>query len=247
MQFSIFPLAVLFILLATNVSASNCIDTGVQGDGWGWDGYKSCQIPITPGECVDHDGDGWGWDGVDTCLAHDETTSNNDALFAVLPTGQTISYVNGDDADWQISTTSESRFTDNADGTFGDNLTGLTWLSVRQCIFEQTWSSAISYVNQLSAGVSFCTELNDGSAIGDWRLPNINELQSLVNYGKHSPVFEAGIPFTGTWDNFPWGRYWSSTSFNADPAVNAWILNADFGQVGIQNKTSVARVFAVRN
>lgn len=249
MKFSVPLLALLLSVPFAKASANQCVDTGVVGDGWGWDGTQSCRIDINitaGGECIDADGDGWGWDGVGSCRVNAEQTSSNDAVFQVAPTGQTTTYLTGDDGDLETTGFDASRFTDNANGTFDDNLTGLTWLSVRQCIFDQTWSSAINYASQLSADGSLCLDLNDGSAIGDWRLPNINELQSLVDYGKHNPVFAAGIPFTGTWDTFPWGRYWSSTSFVAE-GINAWVLNSDFGQIGIHNKANVARAFAVKD
>jgi len=247
MKYSFSILAILASVTFNPANANDCVDTGVQGDGWGWNGVASCQIDIPPTECIDFDGDGWGWDGVQSCLAAGQSLNSNDAVFEVPPTGQTISYVAGDDADQETNSVSASRFTDNGNGTFDDDLTGLTWLGVRQCIFEQTWSSGINYVNQLSAGVSFCTELNDGSSIGEWRLPNINEFQSLVDYAKQSPVFASGIPFTGAWDSFPWGRYWSSTSFVSEPSMNAWILDSNFGQTGVLNKSDFARVFAVRD
>jgi hypothetical protein len=47
------------------------------GDGWGWDGEKGCQVPgndddededdVEELECIDWDGDGWGWDGEQGC------------------------------------------------------------------------------------------------------------------------------------------------------------------------------------
>ncbi len=48
---------------------AQCIDE--DGDGWGWDGSASCQIPnFVPmaGACVDYDGDGYGWNGIASCL-----------------------------------------------------------------------------------------------------------------------------------------------------------------------------------
>jgi len=50
-----------------------CVDP--DGDGWGWDGSKSCEISrkgggnyqYSSGKCVDPDGDGWGWDGSKSC------------------------------------------------------------------------------------------------------------------------------------------------------------------------------------
>lgn len=44
----------------------NCVDP--DGDGWGWDGTNSCRTePATPDACIDNDGDGWGWDGTNSC------------------------------------------------------------------------------------------------------------------------------------------------------------------------------------
>jgi len=253
-----------FILLAifvgaifSNASANSCIDTGVLGDGWGWDGEKSCRIDIEPGLCIDYDGDGWGWDGVRSCTDVVQISANNGAVFPVLPTGQVTSYIDGDDGDWQTSSQSVSRFTDNNNGTFSDTLTGLTWLGIRECILELDWFDAINYVNQLSAGQtnvgqtsvedSVCIELSDDSSSGDWRLPNITELQSLLDYSQIGPAFAEGIPFTGTWDTFPWGRYWSSTSFSADASNTAWVVDAVYGQTNPHIKSENSRVFAVKD
>ncbi len=248
MKLPVFLIVTLSILSSKSVIAHECVDTGVLGDGWGWDGFNSCRIDTPAFECVDTDGDGWGWNGVDSCMVDVKpNVSRDNVLYRVLPTGLTTSYIRGDDADQQTSQITASRFKDNNNGTFTDDLTGLTWLGLRQCIFEQTWSSGINFTKQLGVQSSVCAELNDGSIAGDWRLPNINELQSLVDYQKQSPVFAGEIPYTGTWDSFPWGRYWSSTSFVVDPTQNAWILNADFGQIEIYRKENVARVFAVRD
>jgi len=64
------PVAAIFIacsLIPTVARAAPCIDE--DGDGWGWDGVKSCiaSAPVMQA-CTDHDGDGWGWDGLDTCI-----------------------------------------------------------------------------------------------------------------------------------------------------------------------------------
>lgn len=54
----------LFILSAflRNINSSECVDS--DGDGWGWNGQKSCRVEA---ECIDSDGDGWGWDGSKSC------------------------------------------------------------------------------------------------------------------------------------------------------------------------------------
>ncbi len=244
-SFAVIPLLLLTMPLNAAMAA-DCEDTGLPGDGWGWDGENSCRIVVSAGACIDFDGDGWGWNGVSSCVT-DVQVTDSDVAYAVPPTGQTTSYANGDDADQQTTPIRPSRFTSDGNGSFTDRLTGLVWLSVRQCIFDQTWFSALNFTEQLSAGGSVCEDLNDGSVVGDWRLPNIDELQSFIDYERQNPVFAANMPFTGFWDDYPWGRYWSSTSFVADPDQNAWILNSGFGQVSVYEKTNVARAFAVRD
>ena len=49
----------------TEISNNECIDS--DGDGWGWDGYRSCRVAPVPANCIDTDGDGWGWDGQRSC------------------------------------------------------------------------------------------------------------------------------------------------------------------------------------
>ncbi|MEM7255894.1 MAG: cytochrome c peroxidase [Pseudomonadota bacterium] len=48
---------------------SACVDP--DGDGWGWDGARSCRVAADvatrEATCVDPDGDGWGWDGMRSC------------------------------------------------------------------------------------------------------------------------------------------------------------------------------------
>lgn len=101
----------------------------------------------------------------------------------------------GQDGDWQAGVLWPSpRFTDNGDGTVTDNLTGLVWLKDANCIATQypgfdndgtpgngrvTWQHALDFV----AGINSGTFPNCGAGHTDWRLPNINELESLVHAG----------------------------------------------------------------
>ncbi len=66
------------LMLTPTGHAQECVDS--DGDGWGWDGTRSCQITAFTSNasaattsnsgalCIDSDGDGWGWDGVGSCI-----------------------------------------------------------------------------------------------------------------------------------------------------------------------------------
>lgn len=102
-----------------------------------------------------------------------------------------------------------------------DNLTGLIWLKNANCFGEQTWADALNDCNNLKDG---SCGLTDNSIAGDWRLPNVKELQSLIHYGVHDPAlpdtsgmgkWSEGDPFTGVLcgvTNCADGYYWSSNT-----------------------------------
>ena len=70
------------------------------------------------------------------------------------------------------------RFTDNRDGSVNDNLTGLIWLRNANCLGNLNWPEALKACNHLASGKC---GLTDCSVAGDWRLPNANELHSLID------------------------------------------------------------------
>ena len=108
------------------------------------------------------------------------------------------------------------RFTDNSNGTVTDNLTGLIWLKNANCFELQAWGSALSYCNALVGDNTQCG-LNDGSSIGDWRLPNRFELESLLDMSRSSPALPLDHPFSSVKSSV----YWSSTTYAVD-TDNAW-------------------------
>jgi len=77
------------------------------------------------------------------------------------------------------------RFVDNGNGTVTDKLTGLIWLKNANCFGTKTWQQALDSANNLANGQ--CS-LTDGSTVGQWRLPNVKELQSLINFGFFNPA-----------------------------------------------------------
>jgi hypothetical protein len=131
------------------------------------------------------------------------------------------------------------RFIDNANGTVTDYLTGLIWLKNANCFNTQTWSTALSSANTLTSGAC---GLSDDSTAGQWRLPNITELESLVDAEHRNPALPAGHPFTSFQSS---DGYWSSSNYAGD-ATYAWYVNMFVGNMYGYSKLNVGFVWPVR-
>lgn len=154
-------------------------------------------------------------------------------------TGQTEMFAVGDDGDLQSGIEWPSpRFMDNDDGTITDNLTGLVWMKNANCFGTRTWSQALNDCNNLASG---SCGLSDGSAPGDWRLPNRKELLSLIDFSKYNPVLPGGHFFQNVQSSY----YWSSTTF-AYLTNFAWIVFMDYGNVYYNHKSQDNYVWPVR-
>jgi hypothetical protein len=129
------------------------------------------------------------------------------------------------------------RFTDNGNGTVKDNLTGLIWLQNANVFGPKAWAHALTDCATLNSGEG---GLTDGSAEGDWRLPNAKELYSLIDPACAGPALPSGHPFTGVSNNV----YWSSSTYAVD-AAKAWIVYSYFGFVNLSSKTITYYVWPV--
>jgi hypothetical protein len=99
-------------------------------------------------------------------------------------------------------------FVDNGDGTVSDNATGLTWQQ-DDSAQGMNWEPALAYCESLSVG-----------GYTDWRLPNVKELQSIVDYARSpdttgsaaiDPLFRvSSITNEAGQADYPF--YWSSTT-----------------------------------
>lgn len=150
--------------------------------------------------------------GHDVQSANFTAYRSGDKIASLPRTGQTTSYASGDDTSAQKGVTWPGvRFTDNSDGTVTDHLTGLVWLKNAGCSSPTNWSTALNAANQLANGAC---GLTDGSIAGQWRMPNANELESLVDVSQSNPAVSTGHPFTHI--NIT-NAYWSSTTYMASP------------------------------
>ena len=121
-------------------------------------------------------------------------------------------------------------FVDNNDGTVTDTATGLMWQKITQAGPPKSWESAIADCESLSLANH-----------DDWRLPNRNELLSLVDFSKYNASIDPSF-FPGTVLSY----YWTSTTC---AAVNsyAWLVYFVHGNFFIWNKPlALGYVRAVR-
>ena len=105
-----------------------------------------------------------------------------------------------------------------------DTKTGLVWQ--KSYVEDKSWQDALSYCENLAyAGYS------------DWRLPNKNELASLVNYEKYDPASK--------FPDMPSEYFWSSSTY-VDGRDIAWGVGFHIGDVYGKNKSSKSLVRCVR-
>jgi len=99
-------------------------------------------------------------------------------------------------------------FQDNGDSTITDNATGLMWMQYDN-VEGILWEDALSYAESF-----------DFAGYSDWRLPDIKELQSIVDYTRSpettsspaiDPLFNC-TQITNEAGNTDYAYYWSSTT-----------------------------------
>ena len=157
----------------------------------------------------------------------------------VAATGQTVSYADSDDGALQMGVIyPSSRFTNNGDGTLTDNLTGLEWLKNANCFGTRTWTQALSDSNGLASG---SCGLTDGSVTGDWRLPNVNELASIIDFGQAPRTLPPGYSFTGV----QWDPYFTSSTVSVNTGA-VWVIQFTYGHTIAGSKTAAYYVWPVR-
>ncbi|MDH3328740.1 MAG: DUF1566 domain-containing protein [Desulfobulbaceae bacterium] len=134
------------------------------------------------------------------------------------------------------------RFADNADGTVTDNLTGLIWLKNGHCYGSQTWEEALTSATGLANNTC---GLTDSSSIGDWRLPNRRELQSLVDFENKTPSLPDNHPFINVPTN---ESYWSSSTGTPEFHPDwAWYIFFNRGTSTITGRGNLNGVWMVRD
>ena len=99
------------------------------------------------------------------------------------------------------------RFIINNDGTVTDTSTGLTW--------QQATAGPMAW----EAAQKYCAKLE--LAGGGWRLPTVQELQSIVDYTRQVPAIDTAA-FPDTMSRY----YWSCTTYALIPRARGACTSA---------------------
>jgi hypothetical protein len=113
----------------------------------------------------------------------------------------------------------QNLFVDNGDETITDEATGLMWMQNDSGYYEagsnsdgtMDWEEALEWAENATYG-----------GYDDWRLPNVKELQSIVDYTKspyttNSPAIDDLFycsPVVNSFGEDDYGYYWSGTTHN---------------------------------
>lgn len=175
----------------------------------------------------------------------DGNQSVNNPTYQIPKTGQTVSYADYDDGAIEYGKSwPDPRFTQLADTSIQDNLTGLIWApdgNIMSKVFNSfdtdgiagdgkvTWSHALDYIDLL----------NSDYYLGhtDWRLPNRKELRSLTNFSTETiPWMESfgfsnliGDPYKtstdcGSADQYSSVSYWNGRELNNDKTSFSYVF-----------------------
>ncbi|WP_457592376.1 Lcl C-terminal domain-containing protein [Hydrogenimonas sp.] len=119
-------------------------------------------------------------------------------------------------------------------GVVTDSATGLMWQDDYSdnggAVKLATWIEAIDYCENLTLG-----------GYSDWRLPNIRELNSIVDLSRYRPPIDPVFQITESSR-----RYWSSTA-ETGRTSDAWYVSFSSCSRGNYDKTLVYSVRCVRS
>jgi len=172
-----------------------------------------------------------------------------------------------EEAQWreqqELATPGRYTYKGHDDGIVVDEVTNLEWM---RCSFGQTWD-AMGATCQGDASKHTWNDamlqpklMNDAGGYGgytDWRVPTIDELQTLVFCSSGRPEFFKNNPlscsgayqqptiFAEAFPGTPVSRFWSSSSY-AGGSASAWHVNFNAGGDGWLFKNLGYRLRLVR-
>ncbi|MBK6998574.1 MAG: DUF1566 domain-containing protein [Rhodoferax sp.] len=165
-----------------------------------------------------------GWSG--SCSGRGSCTVSMDAVKSVTA--------------FFMAAPTTSKLQPNADGTVTDLKTGLTWM---RCSMGQVWNgstclgTAATYTfdqaNALTGTTTFANQ-------SDWRMPNIRELQSIVDRSVYGLAIDSVV-----FPNTPGSFFWSGSPV-ASSSDYAWYVYFYDGYAGYNLRSGSSAVRLVR-
>ncbi len=138
-----------------------------------------------------------------------------------------------------VNWSTNTRFiVDSTGSNVYDSLTGLMWTKNANDAGEKNWTNAIAYCEALDYG-----------GFDDWRMPNRNELASLIDYSQINPAIPLGHPFTSVNELMTDGgnqNYWTGSTYAKD-TEKAWFVSFINGRLYYFGKGNSLHTWAVRN
>jgi len=142
-------------------------------------------------------------------------------------------------------TTPSTDFSDNGNGTVTHSKTGLTW---KRCAEGQAWNGTTCAGNAKVFTFARAVALSDDfGGHCDWRIPHIQELISIVEYGTYGPAVNTEIFPATPLSPAAWG-FWSGTPhayFHASHGV-AWGVFPNSGNTHNGDREALGHVRLVR-
>ncbi len=188
---------------------------------------------------------------------------SNTSTVELPATGMTTSFYSGDDGDLQKGVSlPRPRFDGDGNGNITDKLTELIWLKDANCIkthypeFDRdgtpgdgmvTWQHALDFVAGINAGLY----PDCGAGHTDWRLPNLWELLSLVNFNYRLPALSNAYGHAHWSENNAFAHvdnrpYWTSTPGAWPVEASAWSINMASGDFSQDHVDYTSNVWPVR-
>jgi hypothetical protein len=139
-----------------------------------------------------------------------------------------------------VATTPDGNFTPHQNGTALHKTTGLMWM---RCSLGQVWdgkdcrgaAEKFPWQGALQASQNFRF-----AGYSDWRLPNKNELESLVEERCSAPAINATV-----FPAAPSAYFWTSSPY-VGLSSGAWSVDFAFGSINASVKTASIHVRLVR-
>lgn len=144
-----------------------------------------------------------------------------------------------------VAATPSSQFLDNNDGTVTNKKTKLTW---KKCSEAQLWNSTTSQCDGTAEAYTWQEALAQAPLANsdrfaektDWRLPNFQELATLVETQCSEPSINLSV-FPGTSPEV----FWSASPYGSKSDF-AHYVNFNIGQISASTKTETYLVRLVR-